>query len=65
MKRLEHNVQTGEIIEIEMSADEIKQFEAKAAAEADRIAAIEQPTLEVKLNNAGITLDELKAALGL
>lgn len=64
MKRLEHNVETGEIQEIEMTPNEIKQFEAEAKAEADRIAAIAQPTVAEKLASVGLSIDDLKAALG-
>jgi len=65
MKRLEHNIATGVITEIEMTPAEVKQFEAEAKAGADRIAAISQPTIQEKLANAGFDIDELKAALGL
>jgi hypothetical protein len=65
MKRLEHNIATGVVTEIEMTPAEVKQFEAEAKAEADRIAAIAQPTIAEKLANAGLTIDELKSALGL
>lgn len=65
MKRLEHNVSTGEIKEIEMTAAEVKQFEAEAKAEADRIASMPAPTVEERLANAGLSIDDLKAALGL
>jgi hypothetical protein len=64
MKRLEHNVETGEVKEIEMTANEIKQFEAEAKAEADRIATIAQPTVAEKLASVGLSIEELKAALG-
>jgi hypothetical protein len=65
MQRLEHNVQTGIATQIEMTETEIKEFETQAKSEADRIANIEEPSLQDKLNNAGISLAELKTALGL
>ena len=64
MKRLEHNVTTGEVVEIEMTAEEIQQFNAEAEAEANRIAAISVPTVAEKLASVGLSLEELKAALG-
>jgi hypothetical protein len=57
-----HNTQTGEVIEREMTADELAQWEAdkadlvaKAQAEADKAA--EKAAL---LNRLGITADEAK-----
>ncbi len=64
MKRLEHNVMTGEVVEIEMTASEIEQFEAEAQAGANRIAALPIQTAEEKLAALGLTADDLKA-LGL
>lgn len=51
-----HNVETGEVIEREMTAEEIAQ---NASVE------IVEPTLEEKLANVGLNLDDLKTALGL
>ncbi len=65
MKRLEHNIATGEVTEIEMTPAEIKQFEEDAKAQAARIASIPTPSIDEKLANAGISIDDLKAALGL
>ena len=64
MKRLEHNVTTGEVVEIEMTAQEIEQFNAEAEAEANRIAAISVPTVAEKLASVGLSLEELREALG-
>jgi hypothetical protein len=64
MKRIEHNVETGEIKEIELTAAEIKAKEADAAQTADKIVlenaahqakAAEKAALLAKL---GITADE-------
>ena len=62
---IEHNVTTGEITEREETAEELAQFEADKAAEADRIEAeatkaAEKSALLAKL---GITADEAKLLL--
>ena len=62
---IEHNVTTGEITEREETAEELAQFEADKAAEADRIEAeatkaAEKSALLAKL---GITDDEAKLLL--
>lgn len=62
----EHNVETGEVIEREMNADELAQWEtdqAKAQAEAQAIAdkAADKAALLAKL---GITEDEARLLLG-
>ena len=62
---IEHNVTTGEIIERELTADELAQLKAdkaetKAEAEAETIKAAEKAALLAKL---GITEDEAKLLL--
>lgn len=62
---IEHNVTTGKITEREETAEELEQFEADKAAEADRIEAeatkaAEKAALLAKL---GITEDEAKLLL--
>lgn len=69
MKIYEHNIETGEAIEREMTADEIDQFNLdKAAAEAEietqRLKAEAKTIAETKLSALGLTTDDLKA-LGL
>ena len=62
----EINVQTGEIVEREMNADELAQWEAdKAAAEAkaEKVAAKEAARQAV-LEKLGLTADEAAALLG-
>jgi hypothetical protein len=61
----QHNVQTGEVIEREMTVEEIEQFESDKAeaitrAEAQATKAIEKAALLAKL---GITDDEAKLLL--
>ena len=65
MIKLEHNVATGEVIEIEMTANEIAQWEAdkaqsetEAAAKAESVAA-----RQALLDKLGITADEAKLLL--
>jgi hypothetical protein len=65
MLTVEHNVTTGEIIEREMNAEELKQLEADAKAEAaqkedEAVKAAEKAALLAKL---GITEDEAKLLL--
>ena len=64
--RVEHNLETGEVTEIELTAEEIAELsalraetEAKLAAEAQK--ATDKAALRVKL---GITEDEAKLLLG-
>ena len=61
-----HNTETDEIIDREMTDDEFAQYEANAAAEAERKSAIEsaKSAAEAKLKALGLTADDLKA-LGL
>ena len=60
-----HNVETGEIVEREMTAQEIAQLEAdKAAAEAEAQAAAEAEAAKAALlEKLGITEDEAKLLL--
>jgi hypothetical protein len=60
MKRLNHNVETGEITEVEMTKDELAQFKLDQAAAAARTAEAEAKA-EAKtalLERLGITADE-------
>ena len=64
-----HNVETGEIIEREMNADELAQWEAdqesaQLAKEQEAAAAAKKAAAEAKLAALGLTADDLKA-LGL
>jgi hypothetical protein len=64
-KVLDHNITTGEIIEREMNADELAQFEADKIAKAARLEA-EVKAAEVKaalLDRLGITEAEAKLLL--
>lgn len=51
-----HNVTTGEVIEREMTPEEI---------EANKPVKIKEPTIEEKLKSVGLTLTDLREALGL
>lgn len=63
---IEHNVETGEIIEREMTAQELAQWNkdqeaaAKAKAEAEAKAAARQAVLD----RLGLTADEVRLLLG-
>ena len=63
MKRIEHNVETGEIKEIELTAEEIK------IVEADRLSnpkvTVKPASIEEKLASVGLSIDDLKSALGI
>lgn len=66
MKIIEANVETGEIIEREMNADELAQWEANNAQlelEAAELAAKEAARQAV-LEKLGLTADEAAALLG-
>lgn len=70
MKRIEHNVETGEVLEIELTASEVAEFEkmyAKSAKE-NEIAKAEVASKEVArqalLDKLGITPEEAKLLLG-
>ena len=66
MKIYEHNTETGEAIERDMTAQEVKQWEAdQAQAEADHVAA--EAKAEAKaalLTKLGITAEEAALLLG-
>jgi hypothetical protein len=70
MFRVEHNVETGEIIEIPLTAAEIKEIEKlqKKAAEQQAIIDAElaekETVRQALLDKLGITADELKLLLG-
>jgi hypothetical protein len=63
---LEHNVETGEIIEREATEAELEQFaKDQAAAEARAAAAAEaEAKRQALLDKLGITADEAKLLLG-
>jgi len=60
------NVETGEVIEREMNAEELDQWEADqaAAAEAKAEAEAKAAARQVLLDRLGITADEAKLLLG-
>ncbi len=63
MKSLNINCETGEETFVDLSADEIAELEASMAQSlADQAI---QPTVEQKLASVGLSVDDLKAALGL
>ena len=69
MIRIEHNVETGQVIEIELTAAEIQEIEKQAQTTAAQIAT-ENAALAAKaaaktalLEKLGITADELAALL--
>jgi hypothetical protein len=61
----EHNVETGEVIEREMNAEELAQWEADQAAEAHRLADLAQKAADKSalLARMGLTEDEAKLLL--
>jgi hypothetical protein len=61
-----HDIETGEIIEREMTNAEFKQYETDQAAEIARQAEIEAKAAEKQalLDRLGITADEAKLLLG-
>lgn len=69
MIRIEHNVETGEIIEIELTAEEETQFQqqyAESKVEADAIKAeadAKAAARQALLDKLGITEDEAKLLL--
>lgn len=65
-KILIHNVETGEIIEREMNAEELAQWEADKAESAKRQAEAEAKAAQkaALLDKLGITEDEAKLLLG-
>jgi hypothetical protein len=68
--RIEVNCETGEVLEIELTAAEVAQLEADAAAaetqrKADEKAAADKATArEAILNRLGLTADEAAILLG-
>jgi hypothetical protein len=70
MIRVEHNIETGEISEIELTSQEVKQREADAIAYVKAKADEEQAILEKAKAKAaiatrlGLTVDELATLLG-
>ena len=70
MKRIEHNVETGEIVEIELSANEEAEFQAqyaesKAKAEAIKTEAeAKGAARQAILDRLGLTEDEARLLLG-
>lgn len=70
MFRIEHNAETGEIIEIPLTEDEIKDIEKRKAEAAPKIAAFEMEKAEylanrqAVLDKLGLSVEDLKA-LGL
>ncbi len=70
MFRIEHNVETGEVIEIELSPEEVSEFE-KVYADSVAQEQIKKAELEAKqtarqalLDKLGITEDEARLLLG-
>ena len=65
MKILEHNVETGEVIERDMTAAELKQFQADQKAFADKQAqeAAQAEAKAALLAKLGISEDEAKLLL--
>lgn len=66
MKILQHNVETGEVIERDATAAEVAQAEKDAKATADRLAAEAKKATakSALLERLGITEDEAKLLLG-
>jgi hypothetical protein len=61
-----HNVETGEVIEREMNAEELEQWESARTVQAEREAAEAQKAAEraALLSKLGITEDEARLLLG-
>lgn len=62
MKKLEHNVETGEVKEVDMTSDEIAQSEA-LGVEIQNDFAARQLAKRAVLEKLGLTAEELAAAL--
>jgi len=60
MKIQEHNVETGEIIERDATADELAQAKADVKAESDRVKALEAETTakQAILDRLGLTAED-------
>lgn len=65
MNRIEHNAETGEIKEIELTPAEVKKIEAERAEIAANPPAPAVVSVADKLASVGLTVSDLKAALGL
>ena len=65
MKIIEHNVTTGEVVERDMTKDELAQHEIDEAARAEQLAKIEADAIAKAslLDRLGITADEAKLLL--
>ena len=63
MKRIEHNVETGEIKEIELTDEEIKIVEADRLSNPKIVTKV--ASIEEKLASVGLSIDDLKSALGI
>ena len=66
MTTYEHNVETGEIVERELTAEELKQLEADKKTEAAQKKALleKESAKSALLDRLGITADEAKLLLG-
>lgn len=63
MIRIEHNAETGEIKEIKLTAEEIKVIEAERLS--NPVIESTPVTIEQKLASVGLSIDDLKSALGI
>lgn len=61
MFRIEHNAETGEIKEIPLTAEEIDLL----GSDNETVGQLPQPTIDEKLASVGLSIDDLKVALGL
>jgi len=61
-----HNVETGEVIERELTAAEVKELQKKEAEDAAKMAerAAAEAAKQAIINKLGITADEAKLLLG-
>lgn len=66
MHRIEHNVETGEILQIELTEEEVKEFTArqKENEKAEKARAKAEAEKAALLARLGLTEDELKTILG-
>jgi hypothetical protein len=66
MKRLNHNVETGEVVEVEMTKDELAQFKLDQEAAIARTAQAEAKATAkaALLERLGITAEEASLLLG-
>jgi phosphoribosylformylglycinamidine (FGAM) synthase PurS component len=63
MIRIEHNAETGEIKEIKLTAEEIEVIEAERLT--NPVIESTPVTIEQKLASVGLSVDDLKSALGI